>query len=1307
MMQAMKNLRLLFLLACLLVFRGHNVAAVEIQHLDPPCWWVGMKNTELQLMVHGPAVSEASVKIKHPGVKVKEIVRTENPNYIFIYLDIAPDARPGKMDIVFTKGKEKHVHEYELLPRRTKEGAQGFTSEDVLYLITPDRFANGDPSNDAIGGARVNRARSGARHGGDIKGVTDNLAYIKDLGVTAIWLNPVQENNANTYHGYAITDFYAVDPRFGTMQEYIEMIDKAHENGLKVVMDMIFNHCGSSHWWMEDLPTGDWLNFNNTFVPTSHQKWTQVDPHAAPSEKKLFTDGWFNRGMPDLNQRNPLVRDYLIQTSTWWIEYAGIDGIRQDTHPYMDAEFAARWCKAVMDEYPDFNITGETWYPVGSGFPAWWQRNSPFSPINSNLTSVMDFNLAFIVPDAFTDANISDDGKAQGLFNIYVSMANDFLYTDPGSVLVFLDNHDLGRFSTVEDKGLDKYKQGIAFILTTRGIPQIYYGTELLFTGTKQQGDGEIRKDMPGGWEGDERSVFTAEGRTPEENEAWNYMSRILNWRKTSKAVKSGGMIQYAPLRDHGDCYVYARIKDDETVLVVLNGSDAHACISMERYSDVMKDFTAGTDVVTGKTYDLTGTLDVPARGAYIFELKREAPKTPVPSYVPSPEYASFSEGKIDDITPRGWLKEILVRQQEGLTGHPEAMAYPYNTCLWAGKLERDSESRGADWWRFEQTAYYLDGLTRLGYLLDDEKFLSIWQENIDYVLANPLPAKKGIDMETQKKMEQERRGPRRDFNAQVSADPRIRERIAAQQARREKQMRINAADRPEGRLGPETSSMAWPFAVFFRAVQAYYEATGDPRIPEALEKNWLSYTVEELGMDRFLVNVEGILWTYSITKNPALLDLAVKAWEEDASNITQESCLDDSEFHMHGVTMNELMKIPMILYAHTGKPEYLQAALKADHKMEGPNMLVDGINSSTEALAGNDPLASHETCDISDYTWTMGYYLMTTGDSQWADRIEKGIFNGGLGAITKDFRSMQYFSCPNQFIATGASNHNGFKHGRTWMAYRPIHETECCIGNLHRYMPNYVARMWLKDRKGHPVAALYGPSSVVYDLGEGVTVKIDEMTGYPFEERVRFRFTFYKDGQRSEDAHQMGFTYRIPGWCKGSEPGFRTEERAWRSGDVFSVDLPMEIEVTDNPVAGKCIQRGPIVYSYAIPAKWEEDVQVYDYLAGKVSADPDFKSWNMTPEGKWNYALVEDMLKGLRAMPTGAKGFPFDPDSVPMKIRVPVKGVKDWTLVDERFTPPLPETVVPENDDVKFIELVPYGSTTLRLTTFPVIKNN
>ena len=606
-------------LACVLA--GQLAQAAEISRIEPPCWWVGMKNPELQIMVYGPGIGEAHVSVDYPGVRLKETVKTENPNYLFLYLDIEEDAAPGRMDLSFETAGGTMVREYELLSRSTKPGAMGFSGADVLYLITPDRFANGDPSNDTLEGARVDRSRSGGRHGGDIRGVTDHLDYIFDLGVTAIWLNPVQKNSANSYHGYAISDFYAVDPRFGTMDDYVEMIDKAHEMGLKVVMDMIFNHCGSAHWWMEDLPTSDWLNVNNEFVQTNHQKWTAVDPHAAPSERSGFTDGWFNRGMPDLNQRNPLLATYLIQSSIWWIEYARIDGIRQDTHPYMDLQFGADWCNAVLTEYPDFNIVGETWYPVGSGFPAWWQRGSKLNPVDTGLKTVMDFNLAFIVPDAFNEANDPSDGASKGLFNIYVSLANDFLYEDTENILIFLDNHDLSRFARKDDSGLDKYRQGVAFILTTRGIPQIYYGTELLFTGTKNEGDGIIRKDMPGGWQGDERSVFTSEGRTDMENEAWNYMSTILNWRKTSEAVKHGDLIQYAPLREYGDCYVYARIKGDETVLVVLNGSDKATELEMGRYSDVIRDYAAGTDVVTGQTFFLTEKLPVPARGAYILEL--------------------------------------------------------------------------------------------------------------------------------------------------------------------------------------------------------------------------------------------------------------------------------------------------------------------------------------------------------------------------------------------------------------------------------------------------------------------------------------------------------------------------------------------------------------------------------------------------------------------------------------------------------------------------------------------------------------
>lgn len=664
---------------------------------------------------------------------------------------------------------------------------------------------------------------------------------------------------------------------------------------------------------------------------------------------------------------------------------------------------------------------------------------------------------------------------------------------------------------------------------------------------------------------------------------------------------------------------------------------------------------------------------------------------------IPAPQYAVFSEGLIADITPHAWLEETLRRQKEGLTGHPEAMDYPYNSPLWAGELKRDSDSRGADWWRFEQTAYYLDGLTRLGYITDDEELLNVWNNNLEYVLSHPLPFKKG-ETYTEKEIAE-----MNDFVAQITADPKVDDYKKYRALRNRQMMEIRAEDRPEGRLGSETESMAWPFAVFFRAMKACYEATGDPRIPAALEKNYLSYSVKELCLSRFIVNIEGMLWTWAITGNDELLRRAEYIWQNASAELNPANCMDDKPFNMHGVTMNEMLKLPMILYAYTGKEEYLQQALNADRKMEEANMLVDGVNSSTEGLAGNGFLASHETCDITDYTWTMGYFLSTTGDVQWADRIERCMFNAAFGCITKDFKAMQYFSCPNQFISTGTSDHNAFKYGKTWMQYRPIHETECCIGNLHRYFPNYVSRMWMKDRKGHPVATLYGPSEVVYDLGDGLTVKIEEITDYPFDERIKFNFTFYRNGRISHRKHQMDFTYRIPKWCTLHKPGFRTESREWKSGDVFTVVLTTDAVMKKGPSGGYSLNWGPLLFALNIPAEAVEDTAVYDNLAGKKSANPDFKSWSLTPAGKWNYLLVSHDIKVIK---TNVGGYPFDPESVPVKLRVKVCEIDGWTLKEDRFTSEIPSNFDIVPGSLTTIDLVPYGSTLLRLSSFPARFN-
>lgn len=676
----------------------------------------------------------------------------------------------------------------------------------------------------------------------------------------------------------------------------------------------------------------------------------------------------------------------------------------------------------------------------------------------------------------------------------------------------------------------------------------------------------------------------------------------------------------------------------------------------------------------------------------------------------PIPPYSVFNDGLHADIRTKGWLREILTRQDSGLTSHPEAMSYPFDSDLWVGELKRDSEKRGADWWRFEQTAYYLDGLTRLGYILQDSDLLDVTRSNIEWVLAHPLPFRKGKPY-TQADVDSLMKRGRR-FDSEVTADPKALARMTRLRADMEKQLLINSLDRPEGRLGADAQSMAWPWAVFFRCIKAYYEATGDSRIPTALEKHYLSFPVEELGRNRFVVNVEGLLWTYSLTGNPRLLNLAEEAWAQNGSELTQSSCLDDMPFTMHGVTMTELLKVPMLLYQYTGKEEYLKAALNADYKMERDNMLADGVNSSSEALAGNDPLASHETCDISDYTWSIGYFLMATGDAQWADRIERAVFNAGMGAITKDFKSMQYFSCPNQVIATGNSNHNEFKRGLTWMAYRPIHETECCIGNLHRYLPNYAARMWMTDRHGYPVAALYGPSTVEFTLPDGTDVAIEERTDYPFSENVEFCFSFSHDGKPTEDEVAMDFTYRLPGWMNGGKAEYKTVSKKWKSGETLTVNMPMEAHFVEAPGDGMYVERGPLLYSLAIPADVTEDNNIYENLAGKVSANPDFKSWNMTPAGKWNYALDASALSDIKVnVSTPVKGkFPFDAGCSPISIDVTAVGVQEWKLDEGRYTPSLPAKVIGETDEDgnvsrHTIRLIPYGATTLRLTTFPVYR--
>lgn len=613
-------MRKINLIATLCFLLLSQLGAVEISRMEPAFWWAGMKNPELQIMLYGKDISKSKVQLNYEGVRIKEVVQVENPNYLFVYLELQESAQPGTMQIELTEGKKIIRQPFELKPRETRPGAMGFSTADVMYLITPDRFANASPENDNLDTVKVNRERPNSRHGGDIRGIINKLDYIDDLGFTTIWLNPVLENRmpGGSYHGYSITDFYKVDPRFGTNEEYCELIDKIHGKGMKVVMDMIFNHCGSSHWWMKDMPASDWLNNPDNYVQTTHYKWTLMDIHAPASEKDILVNGWFTRGMPDLNQRNRHLATYLIQNSIWWIEYARIDGIRQDTHPYADYDFMARWCREVEEEYPAFNIVGEAWYPRITA-SAWWQRNSPNNTNNSNLKTVMDFDLTFTAQKAFTDESSSSEGSEAGLFKLYEVIAQDYLFADPNNILTFLDNHDLGRFMQKEETDLRRYKQAIAFLLTTRGVPQIYYGTEILMHGGKKEGDGSIRKDFPGGWPGDPVDAFSRAGRTPLQNEAWDYMQKILQWRKTSEPVKEGELIHYTP--DRTGCYVYARVKGDQTVLIMMNGTDTEQNLPMKRFQDVTGKYQAGKDLITGQRIPVTDAVKLPPRSVFIMDL--------------------------------------------------------------------------------------------------------------------------------------------------------------------------------------------------------------------------------------------------------------------------------------------------------------------------------------------------------------------------------------------------------------------------------------------------------------------------------------------------------------------------------------------------------------------------------------------------------------------------------------------------------------------------------------------------------------
>ena len=607
-----------FLTVILLIF-SFGLHAVQIDRVEPLFWWVGMKNPTVQLMVHGQDIAGTEISLNYPGVKIKSISRQENPNYVFIDLTISPEAKAGIFPIQFRKSKKDVAsYTYELKDREPNSAnRKGFDGSDVIYLITPDRFVNGNPDNDAVTGMKElpNRNHYNGRHGGDIQGIKNSLDYLAGMGFTSVWLNPVLENNMTrvSYHGYSTTDFYKVDPRYGTNEEYRELGKAIHQKGMKLMMDMIFNHIGSEHWWMNDMPSADWLNFYPEYKITTHRRTVNQDPYASEVDKMAMSDGWFVPSMPDLNQRNPFLSNYLIQNSIWWTEYVGLDGIRMDTYPYPDKYAMAEWTRRMLEEYPDFYMVGEEW-SMNAAIISYWQKGK----VNqdgyvSELPGLMDFPLN----DAVI-RGLKDSGK-DGLLQMYEALANDFQFPHPEKLVVFPDNHDMMRFYDQLNQNVDLLKLGIVYYATTRGIPQIFYGTEILMSSPGPKEDGKIRADFPGGWDGDVVNAFTGAGLSEKQKEVQEYIRKVLNWRKNNPIVHSGELKHFAPV---DGIYVYFRYNQNGKVMVVLNKNTQDKTIDTSRFSEIMANCISGKEIISGANIAELKNLKVPALAAMIIELK-------------------------------------------------------------------------------------------------------------------------------------------------------------------------------------------------------------------------------------------------------------------------------------------------------------------------------------------------------------------------------------------------------------------------------------------------------------------------------------------------------------------------------------------------------------------------------------------------------------------------------------------------------------------------------------------------------------
>ena len=609
-----------FIIACCMLLANALLAQVPaLERIEPMNWWVGMHNPNLQLIVHGNDIASREVQLSYPGVKLVKVNKVENPNYLFLDLTISSSTKPGTFPIKFLKsGESALTYTYVLNERdHSANRAQGVTSKDLIYLLMPDRFANGDTTNDSFANMRetgINRAEIFKRHGGDIQGLMNHLDYLKDLGVTAVWMTPEIENDepSASYHGYAVTDYYKIDPRFGTNELYKKYVEKCHSMGLKVIKDLVHNHAGTEGYTISDMPMKSWVHQWPTYTTSNFRDAAVMDPYASPADRKKMLDGWFDKRMADMNENNQYVQNFLTQNHIWWVEYAGIDGFRLDTYPYNDPEYMAKWAVDVQAEFPHLSIFGETlvWSAANQAF--FTGGNTVNRGFDTHLPGVTDG----VVKEAIYDALNAREGWTEGVNRLYSVLAQDFLYKDPSLNTIFLDNHDMSRILSVVGENISKYKSAMAMLLTLRGVPQLYYGDEILMKNYSNP-DGLVRSDFPGGWAGDKSNKFTVAGRTDAENDAFNYIRKLANYRKNTTALQTGKLMQFIPEKG---IYVYFRYDEAKTVMIVYNSSDNDQKIKTERYSERIKGAKRAINVLTNETVDLS-ELMISDKSTLVLEL--------------------------------------------------------------------------------------------------------------------------------------------------------------------------------------------------------------------------------------------------------------------------------------------------------------------------------------------------------------------------------------------------------------------------------------------------------------------------------------------------------------------------------------------------------------------------------------------------------------------------------------------------------------------------------------------------------------